>query len=42
MHHELNKDYENPYLFSSILAVAEKYGLTDTLKTAQNFLLNNF
>ena len=39
---ELNKDYENPYLFSSIFAVAEKYGLTDTLKTAQNFLLNNF
>ena len=39
---ELNKDYENPYLFSSIFAVAEKYGLADTLKTAQNFLLNNF
>ena len=39
---ELNKDYENPYLFSSIFAVAEKYGLADTLKAAQNFLLNNF
>ena len=39
---KLNKDHENQYLFSSIFAVAEKYGLADTLKTAQNFLLNNF
>ena len=39
---ELNKDHENQYLFSSIFAVAEKYGLADTLKAAQNFLLNNF
>ena len=39
---ELNKDHENQYLFSSIFAVAEKYGLADTLKTAQNFLLNNY
>ena len=39
---KLNKDHENQYLFSSIFAVAEKYGLADTLKAAQNFLLNNF
>ena len=39
---KLNKDHENQYLFSSIFAVAEKYGLADTLKTAQNFLLNNY
>ena len=39
---KLNKDHENQYLFSSIFAVAEKYGLADTLKAAQNFLLNNY
>ena len=39
---ELNKDHENQYLFSSTFAVAEKYGLADTLKAAQNFLLNNY
>ncbi len=39
---KLNKDYENPYLFSSVFTVASKYALADTLKTAQNFLLNNF
>ncbi len=39
---KLNKDFENPYLFTSVFKVATKYQLADTLKTAQNFLLNNF
>lgn len=36
------KDNENQYLFSSIFTVAEKYGLKDYLKKAQNFLVNNY
>lgn len=35
------KDNENQYLFSSIFTVADKYGLKDYLKKAQNFLVNN-
>ncbi len=36
------KDNENQYLFSSIFTVADKYGLKDYLKKAQNFLVNNY
>lgn len=36
------KDNENQYLFPSIFTVAEKYGLKDYLKKAQNFLVNNY
>lgn len=39
---KLNKDYENPYLYTSVFKAATKYQLADMLKTAQNFLLNNF
>ena len=35
---KLVKDNENQYLFSSIFTVANKYGLKDYLKKAQNFL----
>lgn len=39
---KLVKDNENQYLFSSIFTVANKYGLKDYLKKAQNFLVNNY
>ena len=39
---KLVKDNENLYLFSSIFTVANKYGLKDYLKKAQNFLVNNY
>lgn len=39
---KLVNDNENQYLFSSIFTVANKYGLKDYLKKAQNFLVNNY
>ncbi len=39
---KLVKANENQYLFSSIFTVANKYGLKDYLKKAQNFLVNNY
>ena len=39
---KLVKNNENQYLFSSIFTVANKYGLKDYLKKAQNFLVNNY